>query len=373
LMLSAALGIMIMAGAGSLLTVYLGLELMSLSLYAMVAMPGREEGDASAEAAMKYFVLGAMASGLLLYGMSMLYGIGGTLELAELALSIGALGEASVLGSFALVFVIVGIAFKLGVVPFHMWVPDIYQGASTPVTLFIASAPKIGAFAMAMRLLADGLPAQQVDWQAMLAILALLSMAVGNIIAIAQSNLKRMLAYSTIAHMGFLLLGMLSVQASGYAASMFYVLVYALTTLGAFALIILISNTAQERDGIEDFAGLARTSPWFGFVLLILMFSLAGVPPFAGFWAKWFVIKEALAGGYTWLAVAAVLFSVIGAYYYLRMVKIAYFDAPADGVAVRADADMKLVLSVNGLAVLALGLAPGALMAICVTVTALYR
>ena len=314
-----------------------------------------------------------MASGLLLYGMSMLYGIGGTLELAALAGSVGALGEGGILVSFALVFVIVGIAFKLGVVPFHMWVPDIYQGASTPVTLFIASAPKIGAFAMAMRLLADGLPAQQADWQAMLAILALLSMAVGNIIAIAQSNLKRMLAYSTIAHMGFLLLGMLSVQASGYAASMFYVLVYALTTLGAFALIILISGASAERDGIEDFAGLARISPWFGFVLLILMFSLAGIPPFAGFWAKWFVIKEALAGGYTWLAIAAVVFSVIGAFYYLRMVKLAYFDEPAEGVAVQAESDMKLVLSVNGLVVLALGVMPGALMAICVAVTAFYR
>jgi NADH-quinone oxidoreductase subunit N len=365
--LSAVLGMMLLISAGSLLTAYLGLELMSLSLYAMVAL--QRDSAAASEAAMKYFVLGALASGMLLYGMSILYGVTGTLNLADL--SGAALTAGGSLFVFGLVFILVGVAFKLAVVPFHMWVPDVYQGAATPVTLFIGTAPKIAAFAMAIRLLVDGLGPLHAEWQAMIAVLALASMAVGNVLAIAQSNVKRMLAYSTIAHMGFLLLGILSASASGYAASMFYAVVYALMGSGAFGAVILLSQGATDREELNDFAGFARTSPWFGLIVLILMFSLAGVPPFAGFWAKWFVIKEAIAAGYIWLAVAAVVFSVIGAFYYIRVVKLMYFDAPSGSVEIEAGKDMQFVLSINGLAILALGVMPGALMGMCTAATLL--
>ncbi len=361
--LFAVLGMLVMVSAASLLTIYLGLELLSLSLYAMVAM--HRDSETASEAAIKYFVLGAIASGMLLYGISMLYGISGTLELARLAQYIAGQTQADLLLVFGLVFVIVGIAFKLGAVPFHMWVPDIYEGAPTPVTLFIASAPKIAAFAFAMRLLVDGMPALLPDWQGMLLILAVLSIATGNIIAISQTNIKRMLAYSAIAHIGFLLLGILSGTASGYAGAMFYVLVYALMSMGAFGMIILLGRKGYEADLLEDFAGLSERSPWFAFIMLILMFSMAGVPPFIGFWGKWFVIMEVIAAGYIGVAAFAVLLSVVGAYYYLRIVKLMYFDKPEHMTAIKASRPMRLVISLNGLSLLALGFVPGVLMLAC--------
>lgn len=361
--LFAVLGMMVMVSAYSLLTIYLGLELLSLSLYAMVAM--HRDSQTASEAAMKYFVLGALASGMLLYGISMLYGVSGAIDLASLSTYISQQNDTGVLLTFGLVFVIVGIAFKLGAVPFHMWVPDVYQGSPSSVTLFISSAPKIAAFAMAIRLLVDGMEGLLENWQGMLMILSVLSMAAGNIIAISQTNIKRMLAYSTIAHVGFLLLGIASGSHEGYAGSMFYVLIYALMSMGAFGMIILLGRRGYEADSIEDFKGLATRSPWFAFMMLILMFSMAGVPPLVGFWAKWFVIKEIVAMGYIWLAAVAVLFSVIGAYYYLRIVKLMYFDKPEQMTAIKASQGMRFILSVNGLTLLILGFVPGLMMSLC--------
>lgn len=365
LSLFAAIGMMVLISASHLLTVYLGLELLSLSLYAMVAMD--RDSSTAAEAAMKYFVLGALASGMLLYGISMLYGVSGTLDLSTLA-ERSVNGQGNILFIFGLVFVLIGIAFKLGVAPFHMWVPDVYQGASTPVTLFLGSAPKLAAFAMAIRVLAEGLGGIAEDWQSMLVLLAILSMAIGNIVAIAQTNIKRMLAYSTISHMGFLLLGIIAANALGYAASMFYVIVYALMSMGAFGAVIVLSSPGHEADQLTDFAGLGKRSPWLGFLVLVLMFSLAGVPPFAGFWAKWFVLKELIAAGYAWLGAVAVFFSLIGAFYYLRVVKLMYFDAP-DALVPEAKPsdDVTLVFSVNTIFVIGLGILPGALMSVCLS------
>jgi NADH-quinone oxidoreductase subunit N len=362
--LFAVLGMMVMASAHSFLTVYLGLELLSLSLYSMVAMH-RDSPEAS-EAAMKYFVLDALSSGMLLYGISMLYGVTGSLDLSEVAQVIGRQSEDSGLFVFGLVFVVASIAFKLGVVPFHMWIPDVYHGAPTSVTLFIGTAPKLAAFAMAIRLLVDGLDSLVASWQGMLVILALLSMATGNIIAIAQGNIKRMLAYSTIAHMGFLLVGLLAGTRSGYAGAMFYVISYALMSSGAFGMIILLGRAGFEADRLEDFKGLAERSPWFALIMLMLMFSLAGVPPFIGFWAKWFVIKEAIKAGFIGLAVVAVLASIIGAYYYLRIVKLMYFDSVEQREPIRPGAEMRWVISLNGFIVLVLGLMPGLLMGMCI-------
>jgi NADH-quinone oxidoreductase subunit N len=362
--LFAVLGMLVMISANSLLTVYLGLELLSLSLYASVAL--NRASAVATEAAMKYFVLGALASGMLLYGISMLYGVTGTLELPALAAAIAGQAETNLMLIFGLVFVIVGLAFKLGAVPFHMWVPDVYQGAPTSVTLFISTAPKIAAFAMAIRLLADGLQPLDTDWTGMLIVLSVLSMVAGNIIAIAQGNIKRMLAYSTIAHVGFLLLGLISARQTGYASSMFYVIVYALMSMGAFGMVILLGRSGHEADLLDDFKGLAERSPWFAFIMLILMFSLAGVPPFIGFWAKWFVIKEVIAVGQVWIAAVAVIFSVVGAYYYLRIVKLMFFDKPAQMTAIKSSQEMRLVLSLNGLAILVLGFMPGFLMTLCV-------
>ncbi|MSR14501.1 MAG: NADH-quinone oxidoreductase subunit NuoN [Gammaproteobacteria bacterium] len=370
LALFATLGMMVLVSANSLLTIYLGLELLSLSLYSLVAL--QRDSVTASEAAMKYFVLGALASGMLLYGMSMLYGVAGTLDLSELLIKVGNLEEQRLLLTFGLVFLVVGIAFKLGVVPFHMWLPDVYQGAATPVTQFIGTAPKLAAFGMAMRLLVDGLWGLSEHWQQMLIILSILSMGVGNLLAIAQRNFKRMLAYSTIAHMGFLLLGMLSATASGYAASMFYVTLYALMSMGAFGSIILLASARSEADELSDLAGLAKRSPWFAFILLILMFSMAGVPPFGGFWAKWFVLKEVIVADYVWLAGIAVMFSLVGAYYYLRIVKLMYFDEPETPYPVSATTDLKLVLSVNGLVVLVLGIVPSTLMSVCISATIPY-
>ncbi len=355
------LGMMIMISAHSLLTIYLGLELLSLSLYAMVAM--QRDSVRASEAAMKYFVLGAIASGMLLYGMSMIYGVTGTLTLDGIAARAGAADPT--LLAFGLVFLLAGAAFKLGAVPFHMWVPDVYHGAPTAVTLYIGSAPKIAAFAMLVRLLVDGLPELHAQWQGILIILAVLSMATGNIVAIAQTNLKRMLAYSTISHVGFLVLGILTGTQAGFAASMFYALVYVLMALGGFGMIILLSRRGFEGDTLDDFKGLNRRSPWYAFMMLILMFSMAGVPPFLGFWAKLAVLGEVVAVGQIWLAVVGVVFSIIGAFYYLRIVKLMYFDEPASDEALECSADMRLLLSANALLVLGLGLFPGSLMAIC--------
>ena len=368
--LFAVLGMLVMISAYSMLTVYLGLELMSLSLYAMVAM-NRESGTAS-EAAMKYFVLGALASGLLLYGISILYGLSGTLVLPELAGFISSHSGSRIALTFGLVFVVVGIAFKLGAVPFHTWLPDVYEGSPTAVTLFLASAPKVAAFAMAVRLLIDGLHPLHVDWQGMLIILSVLSMAAGNIIAISQTNIKRMLAYSAIAHAGFLILGILPGLEAGagatYAAALFYVISYVIMSLGAFGFIILSGSADHEADQLTDFKGFAEFNPWFAFVMLLFMFSLAGVPPFLGFWAKWFVIKEVIAIGHIWLAILAVIFSVVGAYYYLRIVKLMYFDQPDTMPVIEAGTQLRLMISFNGLALLVLGFVPGELIRICTTV-----
>jgi NADH-quinone oxidoreductase subunit N len=374
LLLFALLGMMVMMSANSFLTLYLGLELLSLCLFAMVAL--NRDSAASTEAAMKYFVLGALASGLLLYGMSMIYGATGTLTITEVAKQVSNLSTHAAdrtLLVFGLVFMVAGIAFKLGVVPFHMWIPDVYHGAPTAVTLVIGSGPKLAAFAMAMRLLVNGLLDLAADWQQMLVILSVLSMALGNITAIAQSNLKRMLAYSTIAHMGFMLLGLLSGVVGGnwlnaaeaYAAAMFYTLVYVLMSLGAFGMLLYLSSKGFECENLEDMKGLNRRNPWFAFIMLLAMFSLAGVPPTAGFYAKLSVLSAAVAAGQIWLAVFAVIMSLIGAYYYLRVVKLMYFDDPADATPVTGDRDMRVLLSANGLALLAIGIVPQPLMWIC--------
>jgi NADH-quinone oxidoreductase subunit N len=344
---------------------------MSLALYALVAL--RRDHTISTEASMKYFVLGALASGFMLYGISMLYGATGTLDLTEVAKASASATANKTILVFGIVFLVAGLAFKLGVVPFHMWVPDVYHGAPTAVTLLLGGAPKLAAFAITFRLLVEGLFAQAVDWQQMLVVLAVLSMAVGNITAIAQTNIKRMLAYSTISQMGFMLLGLLSGVANGsagnaadaYSASMFYSITYVLTTLGTFGVIMLLSRAGFEADTLEDFKGLNKRSPWFAFVMLLLMFSLAGIPPMVGFYAKLSVLQAVISTGQLWLAIVAVLFSLIGTFYYLRVVKVMYFDEAADTSEIQTTADMRIVLSLNGLAVLVLGILPSGLMNVC--------
>jgi len=363
LALFALLGVMVMISAGSLLTVYLGVELLSLSLYGLVAFD-RDNGIA-AESAMKYFVLGAIASGILLYGMSMIYGVTGTLDLSAVAAKVPQIGVGNIGLAFGLAFVVVGVAFKFGAVPFHMWVPDVYHGAPTAVTLFVGSAPKIASFALAMRLLVDGLGGLVDQWRPMLIVLAILSMAIGNIVAIAQTNLKRMLAYSTISHVGFILLGVLAGTIQGYQAAMFYTLTYVLTSIGSFGVILLLSRHGFESDQVDDFKGLSTKSPWFAAVMAMLIFSTAGVPPFVGFTAKLAVIQAVINIGDTWLAGVAVFFSVIGAYYYLRIVKVMYFDVPTGEGSIQASGALRTVLSANGLAVLALGVLPGTLLEVC--------
>ncbi len=363
--LFATLGMMIIVSAHSLLTIYLGLELLSLSLYTMVAM--HRDSPSATEAAMKYFVLGALASGLLLYGISILYGISGTLDLAKLAQALTQESEHKTIMIFGLVFVIVGLAFKLGAVPFHMWVPDVYQGAPTAVTLFISTAPKLAAFAMLMRLLVDGMPQLQADWQQILILLAILSMAIGNIVAISQTNIKRMLAYSTISHVGFLMLGVLTATPAGYAASLFYVLVYTLMSLGGFGIILLLSRSGFEVERLDDFKGLNERNSWYAFIMLILMLSMAGMPPLLGFWAKWSVLIQVVQAGLVWLAVAAVFFAIIGAFYYLRIVKLMYFDKSENLILIEAGMDMRVALSINALVILLLGLMPHTLMTICLS------
>ncbi len=363
LALFATLGMMVMISANHFLTLYLGLELLSLSLYAMVAL--QRDSAIATEAAMKYFILGALASGLLLYGMSMLYGATGSLELGAVAQAIQSGAADKNLLVFGLVFVVSGLAFKLGVVPFHMWVPDVYHGAPTAMTMLIGSAPKLAAFAFVARILVEGLQPLVQHWSGMLIILSIASMAIGNLTAIAQTNLKRMFAYSTISHMGFLLLGLLSGSIEGYGASMFYAVVYVLMSLGAFGMIMLLSREGFEADTLNDFKGLNQRSPWLAFLMLLLMFSMAGVPPTVGFYAKFSVLNAVVQSGHIWLAVAAVMFSLIGAFYYLRIVKLMYFDAPESHVPITVGQDTVLLISANGLAVLLLGLLPGTLMSVC--------
>ncbi|WP_309983458.1 NADH-quinone oxidoreductase subunit NuoN [Herbaspirillum seropedicae] len=372
LALFALLGQMVMISGNSFLSIYLGLELMSLSLYALVAL--RRDHAASTEAGMKYFILGALASGFLLYGMSMLYGAtGGALELNEVfrAIVSGTVDRTPLV--FGIVFVVAGLAFKLGAVPFHMWVPDVYQGSPTPVTLLLGAAPKLATFAITFRLLVEGMLPLAVDWQQMLMVLAVLSIILGNVTAIAQTNIKRMLAYSTISHMGFMLLGMMSGVVDGnlfsavnaYSSSLFYAVTYVITTLGSFGVIILLSRSGFEADTLDDFKGLNQRSPWFAAVMMIMMFSLAGIPPLVGFYAKLSVLQAAMATGQIWLPVLAVIFSLIGAFYYIRVVKVMYFDEPADNSKIVATPEMRVVLSLNGIAALAIGLWPGHLMDAC--------
>jgi NADH-quinone oxidoreductase subunit N len=361
--LFATLGAMVLISAGSLITLYLGLELMSLCLYAMVAFD-RDSGIA-AESAIKYFVLGSMASGTLLYGMSIIYGMTGSLELDGIANAVRGGFSANLGLVFGIAFLIVGVGFKFGAVPFHMWIPDVYEGSPTCVTVFIGTASKLAAFGLAMRLLPEALGASQPDWSQMLVVLSVLSMAIGNIVAIAQFNLKRMLAYSTISHVGYVLLGILSGTAQGYQAAMFYMISYVVVAAGAFGMILLLARQGFEADKLEDFKGLNARSPWFAGMMAILMFSLAGVPPFIGFWAKLGVIQAVLGVQLTWLAVVAVLFSVVGAYYYLRVVKLMYFDEPSDATAIGGSMLMRTVLSANALLVLGLGIIPGSLLQLC--------
>lgn len=370
------LGQMVMISANSLLLVYLGVELLSLALYAAVAM--RRDNVQATEAAMKYFVLGALASGFLLYGMSMIYGATGSLVLTQIAAATVD-SDKSLILVFGLVFLVAGLAFKLGVVPFHMWVPDVYQGSPTVATLLISGAPKLAAFAMVIRLLVDGLSSLAIDWQQMLMVLAVLSLAIGNLAAIAQTNFKRMLAFSTIAQMGFMLLGMLSgvvgndssFAGNAYGASMFYTVTYVLTTLGSFGIILVMSRGGLEVENISDLRGLNKRSPWMALVLLVLMFSLAGIPPTVGFAAKLSVLKALMAVDHIWLAVYAVIMSLIGAFYYLRIIKTAYFDAPdveQDSTELSMNGGARAVLGLNGMSVVFFGLVPAPLMAICTDV-----
>ena len=358
------LGMMVMISANSFLTLYLGLELQALSLYAMVAMH-RTSNDAT-EAAMKYFVLGALASGMMLYGMSMIYGATGSLDINQIAQAVVTGRSNRTLLIFGLVFVVSGIAFKLGAAPYHMWVPDVYHGAPTAVTLLIGTAPKLAAFAFMLRLLAVALAGLEFDWQGMLMVLSLLSMILGNVIAIAQTNIKRMLAYSTIANMGFMLMGFLTASLNGYSAAMFYMVAYVLTSLCSFGVVMLLSREGFEADQLDDFRGLNRRSPWWALIMLLVMFSLAGVPPTVGFYAKFSVLQAAVEAGFTWLAVVAVLASLVGAFYYLRIVKLMYFDDPTDTAPIVARGDNQVLLSANGLALLLFGILPQPLMGLCV-------
>jgi NADH-quinone oxidoreductase subunit N len=368
------LGISVMVSANNFLVVYLGLELMSLSLYALTAM--RRDHAVATEAAMKYFVLGALASGFLLYGMSMMYGATGSLDLGEVFKAIGTGRINKEVLTFGVVFIVAGLAFKLGVVPFHMWVPDVYQGAPTAVTLLIGGAPKLAAFAITIRLLVEGMSGLAVDWQQMLIVLAVGSLVVGNLAAIAQTNLKRMLAYSTIAQMGFVLLGLSVGVVNGntlsagnaYSSAMFYVVTYVLTTLGTFGLILYLSAQGFESEEIVDLAGLAQRSPWLAGVMTVFMFSLAGVPPLVGFYAKLSILQALVStnvGAHVWLAVFAVLMSLVGAFYYLRVVKVMYFDAPSRTEDLERGRGVSALLALNGAAVLAFGLLPGGLMNLC--------
>lgn len=374
LVLFATLGMQVMISANHFLTLYLGLELLSLAIYALVALD-RESARAT-EAAMKYFVLGALASGLLLYGMSMIYGATGTLEISAIARKLSDPSTNMDVLRFGLVFLVAGLAFKIGVVPFHMWIPDVYHGAPTAITLLIGSAPKLAGFAMAIRLLVDGLPTLAVEWQQMLMLLAILSIALGNVVAIAQTNVKRMLAYSTISHMGFMLLGLVSgvieLRASGdihlsyaFGSAMFYTIAYVLMSAAAFGTLLVLTRAGVEAETLDDLKGLNRRSPWFAAVLMMVMFSMAGIPFFIGFFAKLAVLQAVVAAGYIYTAVFAVLLSLVGAFFYLRVVKLMYFDEPLDNSPLVASTEMRALLSVNALAIALIGLMPQSLLALC--------
>lgn len=367
--LFAVLGMQIMASAYSFLTIYLGLELLSLSLYAMVAL--HKDSSRATEAAMKYFVMGALASGLLLYGISMIYGVTGTIEIS----SVGNLVHHTSQNQnrvvlFGLIFILAGLLFKFGAVPFHMWVPDVYDGAPTSVTLFIASAPKIAAFCITMRILVEGLSGMVVNWQSILVVVAILSMFAGNVLAIAQTNIKRMLAYSSIAHIGYTLLGILAGPNStdGYSAAMFYILTYVIVAAGAFAVIAMLSNDGVELDQLDDYRGLNTRNPWLAFMMLLLMFSMAGVPPTVGFFAKLGLLEALVEAQYVWLAALALIFAIIGAYYYLRIVMLMYFEEPKEalvGTRIVVAPGILAAITINGVAALGFGLLPSALIDMC--------
>jgi len=368
LALMSILGMMVMVSGHSLLTLYMGLEIMSLSLYALIA--SARDRSVAIEAALKYFVLGAIASGLLLYGMSMIYGITGSLDIAQ----ISNFARASTLASqqtlilnFGLVFLVIGVAFKLGAVPFHMWVPDVYQGSPTSVTMFLSTVPKIAAIALLIRLLIDGLGDLQHYWSDLLMIIAVLSIALGSLVALMQSNIKRMLAYSTISHIGFVLLGFVTGVVEGYGAAVFYIFVYILMSLAAFGSIIVLNKNGFEADQISDYQGLSKHSPWFALIILVVMLSMAGVPPFIGFYSKLFILQQVIAEGYVILAVIAVVFAVISAYYYLQIIKTMYFDDADKEITVSAPLDIRVVLSINGILILLVGLMPSFWMSLSVS------
>lgn len=358
------LGMFVMVSAYNLLSMYLGLEIMSLSLYAMIAL--RKSDAVASESAMKYFVLGALATGMLLYGFSMIYGATGTIQFDVMAKTIAEGHVDSVVLSFGIVFIVIGLAFKLGAVPFHMWVPDVYHGSPTAVTLYIGTAPKIAAFAMLYRILVEGLPGVVVDWQQLLIVLSVLSLIVGSVVAIAQTNLKRMLAYSGIGHVGFILMGAIAANPDGYSAAMFYVLVYSLTGLAGFGIIVAFARDGNEFDKIDDFKGMNQKNPWLALMMLFVMFSMAGVPPFIGFYAKILVIEEVIKAGMVWLAVFAVVTAVISAFYYIRVVKVMYFDAPEPNTpAAPISQQLSLAVSIVAVALFVLGLAPNAFIELC--------
>jgi len=365
LVLFALLGIMVMVSAGSFLVMYLGLETLSLALYAMVAV--ERDAPMGAEAAIKYFVLGAIASGCLLYGISLIYGATGALNFTDVAAALQTTtGARPLAAAVGIGFLVVGIAFKFGAVPFHTWLPDVYQGAPACTTLFVATVPKIAAFSLALRMLGDGLDVLASDWRFLLGAVAIVSVVVGNLIAIAQTSIRRMLAYSTVGHVGFILLGFASGGAEGINAALFYTLVYIVMTMAAFGLVILLSPAGQEADAFDDLRGLNQRSPWFAFLMLLVMVSMIGVPPLAGFWAKWWVLSALLDAGQLSLAIVAVLFSVVGAFYYLRVIWLMYFEPPAmTGARMAPELDLRLLLSVNALLVLGLGVFPGNLLRLC--------
>ncbi|KAA6185244.1 NADH-quinone oxidoreductase subunit NuoN [Thiohalocapsa marina] len=363
LVLFSLLGVMIMISANDFLSMYLGLELLALCLYALVAFD--RDSKAGSEAAMKYFVLGSIGTGMLLYGISMLYGATGGIGFGDVAAAVAATGTDDKVLVFGLVFVLIGIAFKFGAVPFHMWMPDVYQGAPAPVVLFLSSAPKVAAFAMAARILLDALPGLLADWGDILIILSVLSMAVGNVVAIAQTNIKRMLAYSTVSHVGFIFFGLLAGTEQGYAAAMFYAVVYGLMAVGAFGVLVMISHKGFEAENLDDLKGLGDRDPWLAAMMTLVMFSMAGVPPMVGFMAKLLVLEAVVNVGLIWLAIVAVVFSIIGAFYYLRVVKMIYFDKPEVMDPVTASGSARIAVSVNGLAILFLGMFPAGLLALC--------
>ncbi|KTD18139.1 NADH-quinone oxidoreductase subunit NuoN [Legionella jordanis] len=358
------LGMMILVSAHSLLTIYLGLELLSLPLYAMTAI--RRTNSDAAEAAMKYFIMGAIASGMLLYGLSLIYGATGKLDLLDIANAVAAnWQQENTLLSFALVFILAGVGFKLAAVPFHMWAPDVYQGAPTSVTLFLSTAPKIAALGMALRILTTALPDAVSQWQQVLIIMTLLSTGIGNLLAVTQTNIKRLLAYSAISHVGYALFGILAATAAGYAAALYYIIVYALMTVAAFGLLVLLSKNGLEVEAVDDLRGLNKRNPWIAFMMLIIMFSMAGIPPTVGFFTKLLVLKALVDVHLTWLAVFGLVFAVIGAYYYVRIVKVMYFDEAVDPSEIKLAPAMNLVFSLNSLSLLLLGIFPSALINAC--------